>query len=101
MKTIILTFSLFFITSCDKNDGTSQETNDLVGSWHLTIYGQGFGPTYYFDEGDVLYIFNSNNTIDATFNITLPSSYVSLPIEENGNYPYSIISSDSTSILRP
>jgi hypothetical protein len=97
MKTILLILSLFLITSCDskENQTTSEEVNDLVGSWWLKSSAVGFRPPEYYDTGDIIWMFNSNNTVDITINVT-PNNI--LPINENGNYPYNIISDNKISI---
>jgi hypothetical protein len=95
MKTILFILSLFFITSCDKNDETSQETNDLVGSWYLMSFNPGFGQTENYNTEDIIWTINSDNSIDVTLNVTTSTQ---LPLNENGNYSYNIISSDSVNV---
>ena len=95
MKTIFFILSLFFITSCDKNDETSQETADLVGSWYLMSFNPGFGQTENYNTGDIIWIINSDNSINVTLNITTSTQ---LPLNANGIYSYNIISNDSVSV---
>jgi hypothetical protein len=95
MKTIFLILSLFFITSCDKSDETNQETNDLVGSWHLTSFNPGFGQTENYNTGDITWSISSDNSINVTLNVTTSTQ---LPLNENGDYSYNIISNDSVSV---
>ncbi len=95
MKTIFLILSLFFITSCNKNDETNQETTDLVGSWYLMSFNPGFGQTENYNTGDIIWTINSNNSINVTLNVTTSTQ---LPLNDNGNYSYNIISNDSVNI---
>ena len=95
MKTIFFILSLFFITSCDKNDETSQETADLVGSWYLMSFNPGFGQTEEYNTGDIIWTINSDNSINVTLNVTTSTQ---LPLNSNGNYSYNIISNDLVSV---
>lgn len=95
MKTIFLILSLFFITSCNKNDETNQETTDLVGSWNLMSFNPGFGQTENYNTGDIIWTINSDNSINVTLNVTTSTQ---LPLNENGNYSYNIISNDSVNV---
>jgi len=95
MKTIFFILSLFFITSCDKNDETSQETSDLIASWYLMSFNPGFGQTENYNTEDIIWKINSDNLISVTLNVTTSTQ---LPLNENGNYSYNIISDNSVSI---
>lgn len=95
MKTMFLILSLFFITSCNKNDETNQETTDLVGSWYLMSFNPGFGQTENYNTGDIIWTINSDNSINVTLNVTTSTQ---LPLNENGNYSYNIISNDSVNV---
>jgi hypothetical protein len=95
MKTIFFILSIFFITTCDKNDETSQETADLVGSWYLMSFNPGFGQTEDYNTGDIIWTINSDNSINVTLNVTTSTQ---LPLNANGNYSYNIISNDSVSV---
>jgi len=88
MKTIFLILTLFFITSCDKNDETSQETTDLIDGWKLIKFEAGFGPTLIYD-GEIIWTFNSDNTINVVI-IDGTEVYDSLPFNELGIYEFSI-----------
>jgi len=92
---MFLILSLFFITSCNKNDETNQETTDLVGSWYLMSFNPGFGQTENYNTGDIIWTINSDNSINVTLNVTTSTQ---LPLNENGNYSYNIISNDSVNV---
>lgn len=83
------------MTSCDKNDETNQETADLVGSWYLMSFNPGFGQIEDYNTGDIIWKINSDNSINVTLNATTSTQ---LPLNENGDYSYNIISNDSVSV---
>lgn len=84
---IILTL-LSFITSCDKNDTSNRETNNILGSWYLTKFEKGFAPTDVYNN-EIQWTFNSNNTVDVSI-VNGTNIDNRLPLGLTGNYPYSI-----------
>ena len=96
MKTILLILSLVVITSCNRNEESREETNDLVGRWSLMSLHPGLGQPHAYDNGDIIWIFNSDNTIDVTLLVTPLNNL--LPLNQNGSYSYNIISDDSLSV---
>ncbi len=90
MKSIFLTFiSFFMLQSCNNSDDQiTQQNNEIVGTWKLSKFEAGFGPTYNYD-GEITWEFNANNTIDVT--ITNGTNvYSSLPLGASGSYNYNI-----------
>ena len=89
MKHLFLILTLLsFITSCDKNDNSNRETNNIEGSWYLTKFEKGFAPTDTYNI-EIQWTFNSNNTVDVLI-VNGTNIDSRLPLQVSGNYPYSI-----------
>ena len=97
MKTFflnILVFTTIFI-SCDKEEPTTI-TDELYGEWSL-IYSLsgGFGWPETFELNDIIWKFNSDNTISVTLNVTPVSE---IPLGITGVYEYAL---DGNHIILP
>jgi hypothetical protein len=90
MKTIILILSIFLATSCNNDDDnlTEQNNQDIVATWNLLRFEQ-FGPIYNYNNEEIQWIFNSNETV--TVEIVDGTEVDSnLLLNNSGIYSYSI-----------
>jgi hypothetical protein len=83
-------FVCFF--ACDSDDSQS---NDLSGSWNLMSFQCCLFEPESFNQGDIIWSFNSNNTLDVTINTELIENS-QLPIQENSSVSYSLTSNTVT-----
>ena len=95
MKTLILILGIILTTSCSDDDDSNQKTNELVSSWSLLSFNPGFGQTENYNAGDIIWVINSDNSINVTLNVSTSNQ---LPLNENGNYSYNIVSNDSVNV---
>lgn len=89
MKTFflnILVFTTIFV-SCDKDETTTTTTDELYGEWSLVENSKGFGGSETFEINDIIWKFNSDNTINVTLNVT-PD--LELPLGITGVYEYTL-----------
>ena len=90
MKTFflnILVFTTIFISCCDKEEPTTI-TDELYGEWSLIYsYSGGFGWPETFELNDIIWKFNSDNTISVTLNVTPVSE---IPLGITGVYEYAL-----------
>ncbi len=88
MKTFFL--NIFVIAtifiSCDKKEETIT-TDVLYGKWSLMENSKGFGGSETFEINDIIWEFNSDNTVSVTINVT-PD--LELPLGITGVYEYSL-----------
>jgi hypothetical protein len=99
MKVICL-FLAFFLFGCEKSSNdvqANQQADILTGVWCLKNYSPGFGPQEVFNPNDIIWQFNSNNTLTVTINATLQSNS-GVPITSNSNVTYSLVNSTSVTI---
>ena len=87
MKTIFL--SIFVLAtifiSCDKEETTT--TDILYGKWSLIENSKGFGGSEIFETNNIIWEFNSDNTVSVTINVT-PD--LELPLGTTGVYEYNL-----------
>ncbi len=87
MKTIFL--SIFVLAtifiSCDEEKTTT--TDVLYGRWSLMENSKGFGGSETFETNDIIWKFNSDNTVSVTMNVT-PD--LELPLGTTGIYEYDL-----------
>ena len=87
MKTIFL--SIFVLAtifiSCDKEETTT--TDILYGKWSLIENSKGFGGSETFETNNIIWEFNSDNTVSVTINVT-PD--LELPLGTTGIYEYNL-----------
>lgn len=96
MKTLFLTLSiLLFGCSSNSEEIATVQPDLLTGVYSLRNYSPGFGPQETFNPNDIIWQFNTNNTLTATFNITLQSNS-GLPITTNSNVVYNLIGENVT-----
>ena len=67
MKTLFLFFSILLF-GCDSKSNetvipTQPQTDILTGVWSLKTYSPGFGPQESFNPNDIIWQFNSNNSV--------------------------------------
>jgi hypothetical protein len=89
MKTIfinILIFTTIFV-SCVRDETTTTTRNELLGEWSLVEYSKGFGGNESFAINDIIWKFNSDNTINVTLNVT-PN--LEIPLGATGVYDYTL-----------
>jgi hypothetical protein len=89
MKTFflnILVFTTIFV-SCDKDETTTTTTDELYGEWSLVENSKGFGGYETFEINDIIWKFNSDNTINVTLNVT-PD--LEIPLGITGVYEYTL-----------
>jgi hypothetical protein len=92
MKTLNLFLFLFLtFSSCNKSDEvvTPKQVNAIVSTWKLVKYEPGFGPTNTYNNGQIQWTFNSNNTVNVVI-VNGTNVNNSLPLNTNGSYTYII-----------
>lgn len=62
------------LTACKKDTVTADE--GYYGRWNVMLHSQGLIGVEQYDKGDVVWIFNKNNTVDIKINTTLKDSYM-------------------------
>lgn len=91
MNILILTFILLF-SNCENNnneDLTSKNGYDLfVGKWELMSLTGGFAPSETFNENEIIWEFNSNDSLKITIENDI-SDKSRLPIKIDTILPYS------------
>ena len=87
MKTIFLSIFVFatIFISCDKEETTT--TDILYGKWSLIENSKGFGGSEIFETNNIIWEFNSDNTVSVTINVT-PD--LELPLGTTGVYEYNL-----------
>ncbi len=85
MRIFILFLSLFLILSCYKETDIPPETFSLPGVWYLKTYSPGFGPTEDIPFGDIVWLFDTENTLSTSVLLTANNQ---IPLHESGNYLY-------------
>jgi hypothetical protein len=81
---LILCILLSFINCSNNNIGNNE--NSIIGTWSLLKFEPGFSPTENFNNGDIIWIFQQNGTVNITIDISISSS----PIKQSGSYNYSL-----------
>jgi hypothetical protein len=85
MKNIFLILSILLsFINCSNNIDNNE--NSIIGTWNLLKFEPGFSPTENFNNGDIIWVFQQNETV----NITIDTSISSSPIKPSGNYNYSL-----------
>lgn len=103
MRKLILFFGmLFIVTSCNNNDdelnpiipdNNNTPDHEIVATWNLVKFEQ-FGPLYEYNNGEIKWTFNSDNTVNVVIeNGTDLSS--NLPINVSGVFSYNITQSNN------
>ena len=89
MKTLFLNILLFttIFVSCKKNETTTTPKDELRGRWSLVEISKGFGGSESFGVNDIIWEFNSNNTINVTLNV---NPNLEIPLDATGVYNYTI-----------
>ena len=89
MKTLFLNILLFttLFVSCKKAKTTTPPNDELNGRWSLVEFSKGFGGSESFRVNDIVWEFNSNNTIDVTLNV---NPNLEIPLGATGVYNYTI-----------
>lgn len=77
---------LFLFTGCHEEEAKQQE-NSIYGTWSLIKYEPGFSPTENFSENQIIWTFNSNNSLNVLISIGTEVSD-KLPLNSNGEYIY-------------
>ena len=87
MKTIyLILLSLITAISCTADSENIQETS-INGKWSLTIYEPGLSPTENYNMQQIMWNFQSGNSLTVEVETTVSSP----PILESGNHDYSLI----------
>ena len=98
MKPLILFFSILLFSCDSKSNDTAvaeQTQNDiLTGVWSLKNYSPGFGPLETFNPNDIIWQFNTNNSVTVSINTTLQSNS-GVPITTNSNVSYSLVNNNN------
>ena len=76
---------IFCLLGCESDDSQS---NSLSGSWNLLFFQCCLLESEEFDEGDIIWTFNPDNTLDVRINTTLTANS-QLPIQESSSVSYS------------
>lgn len=101
MKTLFLLFSILLFGCDSKSNETAvapqPQTDILTGVWSLKNYSPGFGPQETFNPNDIIWQFNSNNTVTVTINTTLQSNS-GVPITTNSNVTYNLVNNTKVTI---
>ncbi len=90
MKRVLFLNILVFVTilvSCKKNETTATPNDELNGRWSLVEISKGFGGSESFVVNDIIWEFNSNNTIEVTLNV---NPNLEIPLDATGSYDYSV-----------
>lgn len=89
MKNFILILSILIsFVNCSNNNNESDE-NSIIGTWNLLKFESGFSPIENYNNGDIIWVFQQNGTV----NVTINSSIASSPIKPRGSYNYSLTGS--------
>ena len=89
MKNMFLILTIFFLITGCSDEETKQQENSIYGQWSLIKYEPGFSPTENFNNDEISWTFNSDDSINvAIVNGTQVSD--GIPLNTNGNYLYSI-----------
>ena len=80
---------LFCLLSCESDDSQS---NSLSGSWNLMSFQCCLLESEVFEEGDIIWTFTPDNTLNVSINTTLIVNS-QLPIQESSTVSYSLTSS--------
>ena len=85
---LLILVLLLSLSNCESDDAQS---NDLAGSWNLMSFQCCLFESEVFDQGDIIWTFNTDNTLDVIVNITLIENS-QVPIQENSTVSYSLTS---------
>ncbi len=89
MKTLFLNILMFatIFVSCKKTKTTTTPNDELSGRWSLVEISKGFGGSETFRVNDIIWEFNSNNTINVTLNV---NPNLEIPLDAPGIYNYTV-----------
>lgn len=85
MKSLFLLTLLSFLCSCT-DDNQKEADGRIVNAWYLNKYEPGFSPIEYFEDGQIIWTFNSNGSLQ----IEVDSSIENPPLKSSGEYVYSV-----------
>ncbi|MBC8884138.1 hypothetical protein H9X57_14570 [Flavobacterium piscinae] len=94
MKKILLNsfvlIATILIISCNSEENNNNPNNELLGTWNLYRTTGMIPNVPVFNNGQVIWVFNSNNTVDITNTIVSTDPNYIYTLLPTGNYSYSI-----------
>ena len=94
MKKILLNsfvlIATILIISCNSEVNINNSNNELLGTWNLYRTTGMIPNAPVFSNGQVIWVFNSNNTVDITNTIVSTDPNYIYTLLPTGNYNYSI-----------
>ena len=75
------------MVSCKKEKATTPINDELFGRWSLVEVSKGFGGSETFALNDIIWEFNSNNTINVNLNVI---ANLEIPLDATGVYDYAV-----------
>ena len=94
MKKILLNsfvlIATILIISCNSEENINNSNNELLGTWNLYRTTGMIPNAPVFSNGQVIWVFNSNNTVDITNTIVSTDPNYIYTLLPTGNYNYSI-----------
>ena len=75
---------VWILFGCDSGD---LPANSIAGTWNLRTFQCCLFQTEQFNQGDIIWKFNSNEILEVNINIVLEDES-QIPIQENGSFSY-------------
>lgn len=97
----ILCLMSFIVISCNTEDDTTIQINQLNGIWHLKNVGGGMaGNNVSYSKGEVIWVFNEKSQEIRIENNTDPNSTKgTFSIYRSGNYSYRLVENNTSTSL--